>query len=147
MTAPPPITAFVGPYRFLSNFWPCRVTLDGETYPTVEHAYQAAKTLEPRRRHLIRVAPTPGHATRAGRALSLRPDWHAIKYAVMLALLVEKFADPDLRRQLLATAPRRLVEGNHWGDTHWGVYRGRGDNHLGRLLMVVRDGDVPTPEA
>jgi len=33
-------------YRFLSNFHPCEVEMDGETYPSVEHAYQTAKSLD-----------------------------------------------------------------------------------------------------
>lgn len=41
------ISEFQGQYRFLSNFWPAVVQLDGIYYPTVEHAYQAAKTLQP----------------------------------------------------------------------------------------------------
>lgn len=37
------IKGFFGEYRFLSNFWPAKVFLDGEEYPSVENAYQAAK--------------------------------------------------------------------------------------------------------
>lgn len=39
------IDSFSGNYRFLSNFWPCVVTLDDQQYTSTEHAYQAAKTL------------------------------------------------------------------------------------------------------
>jgi hypothetical protein len=40
----PPILEFQGEYRFLSNFWPCRLrTADGTVWPHVEAAYQAAK--------------------------------------------------------------------------------------------------------
>ena len=40
------IDSFHGVYRFLSNFWPAQVALDGIVYPTVEHAYVAAKTID-----------------------------------------------------------------------------------------------------
>lgn len=40
------ILRFHGRFRFLSNFWPASVVMDGEVYPTVEHAYQAAKIAE-----------------------------------------------------------------------------------------------------
>ena len=40
------IDRFDGEYRFLSNFWYARVSLDGVVYPYVENAYQAAKTQE-----------------------------------------------------------------------------------------------------
>jgi hypothetical protein len=34
-----------------------------------------------------------------------------------------------------------LVEGNRWGDQFWGVdlRTGLGENHLGKILMKVRD--------
>lgn len=38
------IDRFSGEYRFLSNFYLAEVELDGEVYPTVEHAFQAAKS-------------------------------------------------------------------------------------------------------
>ena len=39
------IDSFQGEYRFLSNFWPCVVEYEGTEYPSVENAYQAAKTI------------------------------------------------------------------------------------------------------
>jgi len=33
---------------------------------------------------------------------------------------------------------RDLVEGNDWGDTYWGQCKGRGQNHLGKLIMRIR---------
>ena len=39
------ISSFTGDYSFLSNFHPAEVSLDDINYPSVEHAYQAAKTL------------------------------------------------------------------------------------------------------
>ena len=40
------ISQFNKQYRWLSNFSPCVVELDGAVYSSVEHAYQAAKTLD-----------------------------------------------------------------------------------------------------
>ena len=37
------IKGFFGEYRFLSNFEPAKVELEGTTYSSVEKAYQAAK--------------------------------------------------------------------------------------------------------
>ena len=133
------ITSFTGEYRFLSNFFPAVVTLDGETYPSVEHAYQAAKTTSPIAREAIRTCPKPGQAKRNGRMVQLRPDWEEIKLDVMRDLLWQKFQHYDLREQLLATGDRRLIEGNHWNDTFWGVCRGVGQNWLGVLLMEIRE--------
>lgn len=39
------IDSFRGQYRFLSNFFPALCNYEGIVYPTVEHGYQAAKTL------------------------------------------------------------------------------------------------------
>ncbi len=41
-----PITSFRGAYSFLSNFYWASVYYEGIMYPTSEHAFQAAKTLE-----------------------------------------------------------------------------------------------------
>jgi len=70
-----PILGFKGAYRWLSNFWPAPVMLDGMRYSDVEHAYQAAKTLDPEVRARIAALPKPGQAKRFGRRIQLRPDW------------------------------------------------------------------------
>ncbi len=133
------IDSFHGAYRFLSNFWPAPVVLDGVTYPTVEHAYVAAKTLDTDIRQQIAAIEKPGDVKRFGRKLTLRPDWEEVKLDVMTDLVGQKFTDPDLRAKLDATGDTDLVEGNTWGDTFWGVCRGKGENHLGKILMAVRD--------
>ena len=136
------ISSFQGPHRFLSNFWPSPVVYGGAEYATVEHAYQAAKTLVPAEREIVRTAPTAASAKRRGRGLRLRHDWEAVKLRVMEECVRLKFADPELRAMLLATGDEELVEGNAWGDDFWGcVQRGgtwRGGNHLGKILMRVR---------
>lgn len=48
---------------------------------------------------------------------------------------------PELEERLLATGDRKLVEGNPWNDTFQGVdvRTGKGQNHLGEILMKIRD--------
>lgn len=133
------ITSFHGEHRFLSNFWPAGVVLDGELYPSVEHAYVAAKTLDTAERAKVRAVEKPGDVKRLGRKLQLRPDWDAVKLGVMADLVAQKFQHPELREKLLATGDTTLVEGNTWGDTFWGVCRGKGANHLGKILMATRE--------
>src|SRR5690348_9381030 len=65
---PNKIAEFQGEYRFLSNFWPAEVAYEGITYPTAEHAYQAAKTMDVNERKRIAALPTPAEAKAAGRA-------------------------------------------------------------------------------
>ena len=57
----------------------------------------------------------------------------------MVACVRMKFTDPALAAKLLATGEATLVEGNHWGDTFWGVCDGEGRNQLGEILMTVRE--------
>lgn len=131
------ITRFHGPHRWLSNFYPCEVVLDHVTYPSVENAYQAAKTLD----HFARIPferMTAGQSKRAGRLLEKRPDWADVKLEVMLDLNRQKFQQEPFRMQLIETGSDHLEEGNHWGDTFWGTCRGKGENHLGKILMRIR---------
>jgi ribA/ribD-fused uncharacterized protein len=132
------IAEFQGEYRFLSNFWPAQVTLDNVVYPSVECAYQAAKTL-------ILVDRKPftcmnaGQAKRAGKSLIIRPDWNQVKLAIMANLVKQKFNNNvELRVKLLNTGNDELVEGNRWNDTFWGICNGKGTNHLGKIIMDVR---------
>ncbi|MFO0974636.1 MAG: NADAR family protein [Phycisphaerae bacterium] len=137
--APAKIAEFQGEYRFLSNFWLSEVWFEGARYPSVEHAYQAAKSLDPAERRRVAALATPADAKRAGRALSLRPDWERAKFAVMEACVRDKFTrHAGLRAKLLATGDAVLEEGNTWGDRVWGVCNGAGENRLGKILMQVR---------
>lgn len=134
------ISSFFGQYRFLSNFYPASVVLDGETFPTVEHAYQAAKCIDVQSRDAIRLAAGPVIAKRMGRRVKVRPDWDVVRLDVMRSLLKQKFApDTECSRLLLSTGDEMLVEGNYWNDTFWGVCNGEGKNWLGVLLMEIRD--------
>lgn len=135
------ILEFQGEYRFLSNFYPSVVSLDGMKFSTVEHAYQAAKTANLDDRLFISMLDTPGQAKRAGRKVTLRRDWERIKEQVMLDLLRQKFAREPLRGKLLATGHVTIQEGNNWGDRYWGISpvgSGQGKNRLGILLEEVR---------
>lgn len=124
----------------LSNFAPTPVTIDGTTYPTTEHYFQAMKSIAPARQRFIALAPTPAEAKRRGRAVPLRPDWESVKEAVMLRALRAKFAqNPRAREHLLATGGLPIRESAPW-DGYWGTGRdGCGLNRLGELLMQVRE--------
>lgn len=133
------INRFRGSHFFLSNFYFCFVNLDGELYPSVEHAYQAAKTLNKSKRFTIQTAKDPATAKRLGRRVSHRRDWKEVKLSVMEGLLKQKFSDGELRQRLINTGNEEIIEGNTWGDTFWGVCNGKGENQLGKLLMKIRE--------
>lgn len=134
------IDGFQGEYRFLSNFWPAIVHLEGVKYESVENAYQAAKTIIPMERDKFR-GLKPGAAKRLGKKITLRDDWNSVKLEVMRELIVEKFNEHnDLNEMLMATGDATLIEGNYWHDNFWGdcFCCGIGQNHLGEILMEVR---------
>lgn len=138
------ITSFRGEFAFLSNFYACLVEFEGVMYPSAEHAFQAAKTLDKERRRCIALAPSPTAAKRMGRRLKLRADWEGVKLDVMETILRDKFSDDGLAESLKATGTRRLVEGNTWGDKYWGKVMNEhgkleGGNNLGKLLMKIRE--------
>ncbi|MEO6612807.1 MAG: NADAR family protein [Chitinophagaceae bacterium] len=138
------INEFQGEYRFLSNFWPCYLVYNNLLYPSVEHAYQAAKVESPGVKSQIKDCPTPAEAKDYFETHAIKPgqDWTIEKkLVVMEQLLVIKFGgtEPLLTRALLATGDATLIEGNNWNDTFWGVCNNTGENNLGRLLMEVRE--------
>lgn len=135
-----PTLGFFGPYRFLSNFEYADVEMGGNIYPTTEHAYQAAKTLNEDERELIRTCGEPKFAKRWGSKVKMRRDWDDLKVEYMYDLNCQKYNNhPHLREKLLATGDAYLEETNTWNDTFWGVCNGVGENTLGKLLMQIRD--------
>ena len=131
-----------------SNFQRARVMYDGVLYPTVEHAYQAAKSDRPEVRARIRTCETPGQAKRMGNNLlmtqSVRANWEQIKVQVMYDLLKQKFAPGSRHAQDLLAYRERIVEWNTWHDNEWGICTcpscpGRGKNRLGKLLRRIQE--------
>lgn len=134
-----PIDRFSGEFEFLSNFYPSPLNFRGGEYFSAEHAYQAAKAESVELRERIRLCGSPDEAKILGSAIPVRPGWTESRLEVMAEILAAKFSPPSpLAQPLLATGSRLLVEGNDWGDSFWGTVEGRGENHLGRLLMEIR---------
>lgn len=180
-TLPSRIEHFAYEWAFLSNFYPCEIRLwvdsfgalfpheisgaaSVEVYGSLEHAYQASKTLKADKRWIFQLANNPkltaGQAKGLGHKLKKqghqREDWHLINVDIMRDLLRQKFSSSKLKRKLLGTFGAELIEGNYWEDRFWGVccgglpegFDGRkckkwpheptGENMLGKLLMEVR---------
>lgn len=130
------IDSFSGEHRWLSNFAPVPIRLDGRMYPTVENAYQAAKWPAHSEMRVRLMECSPGEAKKASRGM---PSWFAkLRVSVMYEMLQQKFSQEPYRSKLVATQDAQLIEGNTWGDTFWGVWKGDGQNVLGRLLMEIR---------
>jgi len=122
-------------FSWLLNSHPSDVVFDGETYRTLEHAFQAAKTDDQDDRTKIRFADSARKARQIGRRMSIHQNWDAERVNVMRQLLESKFQAPDLRQKLLATKSAKLESGGH---KFWGLVKGQGDNLLGKLLMELR---------
>lgn len=135
------ILEFSGEHRYLSNFYLCNFEWDGAVWPSSEAAYQAAKTLDSSlRKSFLNISPSA--AKRLGKNIPLRDDWEDVRLVIMAEIVYAKFTqNPDLLQKLLSTSGI-LEEGNYWGDKFWGVSpagSGKGQNHLGRILMELRD--------
>jgi predicted NAD-dependent protein-ADP-ribosyltransferase YbiA (DUF1768 family) len=122
----------------LRNDYPAPLLVDGDTYPSVTHAYWALSTADPAARAAARDADTVFTARDAAAAAPRREGWEQARTAVMTALLRAKYTQhPALARVLLDTADATLVydesDSGHWGDNG-----GRGRNWTGRLLELVR---------
>jgi len=141
------IAGFQGEYRWLSNFQRARIKLDDVEFVSVEHAYVARKITAER---WTGADPdtlawfnhqTAAYIKKFGRDFPLRSEWDDIKRSVMLDLTRKKYSEdnPELREKLLATGDEYIEETNHWGDTFWGVSNGVGHNHLGHIIMKVRE--------
>ena len=143
-------------FGFLSHFEPSPIEIEGEVWPTVEHYYQAQKSLDPAYAAAIRAAPTPGAAKQLSaspdsdrlgartswfrlNARSPRADWAAVKLDVMRRADMAKFTqNPGLGERLLATGETELVEDSPF-DVFWGLGPdGQGLNWAGQILMEVR---------
>ena len=136
-------------FYVLSNFSSFNLRWKGHTFPTSEHAY-----------HWEKFANHPdamngrGHisyqvldAASAHEAFKLaetykarrRPDWDLVKVGIMRDILRAKVEQHEyVRRKLLDTGNRELVE-NSWRDDFWGWGPNHdGQNMLGKLWMEIR---------
>lgn len=135
------ITEFKGKYKFLSNFEPVEIILDGVKYPSVEHAYMSAKCENSAWKEFCSdPVNTAGGVKRKGKTIPLRDDWEDVKLSVMEECLREKFLRDPFKTLLLETKDMHIQEGNYWNDTFWGVClkTNTGENNLGKLLMQIR---------
>lgn len=129
-------------YFLFSNFSSHAILYKGELYPTVEHAFQAQKFLDKKIREDIRNATSSFVAFTLGRnSPGKRSDWQEIKQNIMYDLLKAKVMQHDeVKEKLLKTGDEEIIEENP-NDDYWGSGKeGNGENHMGKILMRVREG-------
>jgi ribA/ribD-fused uncharacterized protein len=134
------INLFRNEYSWLSNFSPVEVTIEGITYKSVEHFFQARKFSPD---HWERIAKCD-KPKQEGKKADLPKNWDDIKVDVMRTGLMHKFSIPYYRDKLKNTGTALLTEGNWWHDNFWGNCSCtrckdiEGANTLGKLLMDIR---------
>lgn len=143
-------------FYVLSNFSAFNLKFNGLTFPTSEHAYHYEKFAYERvgesvndafqRRNLamsIKEAPSAHEAFKLAERWKgyRRADWDAVKVDIMREILRAKASQHEyVRRKLLETGDRELIE-DSWRDDYWGWGPNRdGQNMLGKLWMEVRAG-------
>lgn len=135
------IEQFKDRYRWLSNFTPCSINLDGINYRSVEHAYMSAKSNDLKWKYFCRDTYNPVEVKKASRKIKLVYDWDKVKIDIMEKCIDQKFNQEPFLTKLLATGDQHIQEGNYWGDKFWGVdlKTGKGKNILGILIMGKRE--------
>lgn len=138
-----------------SNFYYTMFQYKGIKVNTSEQAFMLAKAVtfnDKSTAKLIADSRTPQEAKKLGRLVKNYNDniWDSKRYQIMVEVLKEKFNNPELKKALLSTKDKILVEGSPY-DKIWGVglhYKDekikdeknwKGQNLLGKALMEVRD--------
>lgn len=131
-------------YGAFSNFSRHPITMDGITFKTSEHYFQAAKFGCMDVDYAIRIekASTPDEAARLGRSRNheIQPRWDEFRDDYMMNALRAKFTQhTELKELLLSTDDEEIIEDSPI-DSYWGCGKdGKGKNMLGQLLMKLRD--------
>jgi hypothetical protein len=133
-------------WAFLSNFWICDILIDGKTYKSTEHYFQAMKFVDPKIQQEIQESTSPSTVyklanSRTGKYKEfIKINWENIKDQVMKDALRAKFTqNADLKKKLIETGNVKLVEASPT-DSYWGHGKDKkGLNKLGKLLEEIRD--------
>ncbi|MDX1279585.1 GTP cyclohydrolase II RibA [Shewanella colwelliana] len=130
------------PWGGFSNFSQHAVYLQGKTWRTTEHFYQAQKFTDPALQERIRRSASPMLAKEIASQIDSKhhqEDWNNKKEKVMWQAITAKFSQhPELKELLLSTDQRNIAE-HTVNDSYWGdAEDGSGLNRLGELLMQLR---------
>jgi len=144
-----------GDYRNFSNMSEHRIDIDGSTYPSVEHYFQAMKAKEFKDDEIYEKL-LKAKSAKAAKALGKKVKgfekevWDAKKDGIMQVGIRTKFVQhPELRKQLQETGDRMIGEADA-RNTYWGIgtsmtsekakhpTKWRGQNRIGKILMDLR---------
>jgi len=136
------IKEFQNEYRWLSNFAPVDIVLNGRIFSSVEHAYMSEKSDDLSwKETCANSLYTAGQIKKLSGGIVLKSGWDDIKLSVMERCLRQKFNQNPYKAKLMKTKYEHIQEGNMWNDKFWGVClkTGKGENNLGKLIMQIRE--------
>lgn len=141
---PDVINRFKGEFVFLSNRFPCRVLWEGLEYRSAEAAFQASKCQDEMERRVYAGCSTD-KAILKGKDQIPYQGWEDDQLGIMESILRAKFElNPSLMQKLADTENCVFLNGNNKQETFWGIdlYSWIGENHLGRIIMSIRDKEI-----
>jgi len=116
-----------GPYKCLDNSYISPIIVEGISYPSVEHAFRAAKISDRDLKFKISKASNLLDVQKLLKDAWIRPNWDDVKYATLHQLVKLKFdSHKDLANILISTGNKPLGR------------RKRDNFKLGQILMKVR---------
>lgn len=131
------MTININDYYWMRNDYMSDIEYCGVNYPTLEHAYQAAKLSNKQDKEKVASIVDVKQMRKFVRGFSLPTDWEDKKIDIMRVLLRRKFDNEILKSRLAGTGtdPIELVG----YDNFWGTGKDNmGENILGTLLNDIR---------
>jgi ribA/ribD-fused uncharacterized protein len=140
-------TSKEGDYKDFSNLAKTPIVINGVEYPSVENFFYAMKYTgtgdaesdahadKIRTHKIIQLVTQMGKNSK----VPSRPDWETVKLGIMREGLIAKFTAHAALKELLLSTDDAVIEYAKADDAFWGIGEGGGANHLGLLLMEVRD--------
>jgi N-glycosidase YbiA len=129
-------------YYVFSNFSAFAIEWKGHLCLTSEHAYHTEKFEDKKIQEEIRATRSAHDSQKLAQSYKekYRTDWNKVKVGIMKEILHAKVAQhPYVRKKLLQSGERILVE-DSWRDDFWGWGPNKnGQNMLGKLWMEVRN--------
>ena len=137
------IDSFTEYYEFLHNNFYTPVYYECMLFPSVTHAYQAARSNDERTRRAILNAENLKTVLNIARRIEDSENWNIRRLKIMEQLIRDKFRrSKELQEKLKATGSREIVmtyEEETVANTFWGAIKSKGQNQLGRILMKIRE--------
>ncbi len=138
---PDVINRFKDDYYFLSNSFNCRIIWQRLRYGSAEAAFQSSKCEDESERKVYAGCSVQKAVLKGKDQIPYR-GWEDGQLEIMESILQAKFEqNAALMTKLRETGTCVLIHGNNKHDTFWGVdlYSWQGENHLGKILMKIRD--------